>query len=270
MSPDGGRLVAIGNFSVVAGQTRHQLAVINLTTTPATLSAWSTTRYQPECATGTPTYMRGVDISGGRHLVRRGDRRVHATPAGCATPPTRWDFGADAAEQAADLGELHRRRHAAVGGHHRRRGLRRRSPAVAGQHSRRTASAAGSVSAARASARSTRSPAGRCSWNPSKERGVGTAEIYATPAGLWIGSDTSTVAGEFHGKIAFFPVLLTLNASSGSRSRPVNRSAPRSVFQAVRWMRPWGRLVGPRRATSGRRRMPSLSMGTPNARRPRR
>jgi hypothetical protein len=44
------------------------------------------------------------------------------------------------------------------------------------------------------------------SWNPTKERGVGTAEIYATPAGLWIGSDTSTVAGEFHGKIAFFPL----------------------------------------------------------------
>ncbi|MFD0594927.1 hypothetical protein ACFQZ4_23165 [Catellatospora coxensis] len=43
-------------------------------------------------------------------------------------------------------------------------------------------------------------------WNPGKDRGVGTEDIYPTTAGLWIASDTDTVHGEFHGRIAFFPL----------------------------------------------------------------
>jgi hypothetical protein len=202
VSPDGRRLVAIGNFSVVAGQSRHQLAVINLATSPATLSSWSTTRYQPECAAGTPTYMRGVDIAADGSwfaVVTAG----YTYPGRLCDSTARWNFGTDASNKqpawvnytggdsllsVAITGVA-----VYVGGHQRWLDARD-SPGQNGGVSRPGIGALNPTT-------------GRAlSWNPGKERGVGTGEIYASPAGLWIGSDTSTTAGEFHGKIAFFPL----------------------------------------------------------------
>jgi hypothetical protein len=44
------------------------------------------------------------------------------------------------------------------------------------------------------------------SWNPGKTRGVGGKEMLATPAGLWVGSDTPRFAGEFRSDLAFLPL----------------------------------------------------------------
>ncbi len=35
---------------------------------------------------------------------------------------------------------------------------------------------------------------------------MGTGELYATDRGLWVGSDTVTVAGEYHARLAFLPL----------------------------------------------------------------
>ena len=43
-------------------------------------------------------------------------------------------------------------------------------------------------------------------WNPGKTRGVGTKVIYATPAGIWFGSDGRRFAGQIHDSIAFTPL----------------------------------------------------------------
>jgi hypothetical protein len=63
ISPDGSRLVAIGNFDQVNGAKRHQFAVFDLTTNPATLANYYTTRFEPTCATSIQQYMRDVQFS---------------------------------------------------------------------------------------------------------------------------------------------------------------------------------------------------------------
>jgi hypothetical protein len=45
------------------------------------------------------------------------------------------------------------------------------------------------------------------SWNPGKERGVGTFALVATSDGLWVGSDTNWIAGELHPRIALLPLV---------------------------------------------------------------
>src|SRR4029079_19099831 len=43
------------------------------------------------------------------------------------------------------------------------------------------------------------------SWNPGRERGEGAQALYATPAGLWVGSDTTQFGTQRRGRIAFLP-----------------------------------------------------------------
>jgi hypothetical protein len=201
-NPAGTRLVLIGNFSSAAGQARHQIAVVDIGVSPATLSPWATTRYQPECASGTPTYMRGVDISadgtwfavvtaGFTFSGRLCDSatRWNLTTETAGKQPTWTNFtGGDSLLSVAITGAA-----VYVGGH--QRWLDARDASGQGPGVSRPGIGAIDPNTGRALA-----------WNPGKERGVGTGELYATPAGLWIGSDTSTTAGEFHGKIAFFPL----------------------------------------------------------------
>jgi len=204
VTPNGGRLVIIGNFSTVAGQARHQIAVINLATSPATLTAWATTRYQPTCSNGAPSYVRGIDIAADGSWFVVVTAGFMFTGRLCDSA-ARWDFGADAPNKqptwvnytggdtllsVAITGPA-----VYVGGHQRwLNNPQGRNSAGPGAVSREGIGAIHPTTGL------------ALSWNPGKERGVGTAEIYATSAGLWIGSDTSTTAGEFHGKIAFFPL----------------------------------------------------------------
>jgi hypothetical protein len=63
ITPDGTRLIAIGNWTYVAGLQRDQIVMLNLTTTPVSVTDWATTRYQQQCARVFDTYMRDIDIS---------------------------------------------------------------------------------------------------------------------------------------------------------------------------------------------------------------
>ena len=204
VSADGTRLIFIGNFSTVAGQARHQLAVAWLSSTGATLSGWSTTRYQPTCSGGTPTYMRGVDISPDGTWFAVVTTGYTYTGLLCDTA-TRWEFGTETSGKQPTWVNY-------TGGD-TLLSVAITGPAVyVGGHQRwldnpygRDSAGAGAVS--RPGIGAIHPTTGKAlAWNPTKERGVGTAELYATERGLWIGSDTSTVAGEYHGKIAFFPL----------------------------------------------------------------
>ena len=63
-SADGRWLVIGGNFVDVAGQARHQLAVIDLGGATAAVADWSTDGYVNDCASVyDDTWIRGIDIS---------------------------------------------------------------------------------------------------------------------------------------------------------------------------------------------------------------
>ncbi|MFI6332560.1 hypothetical protein ACIBBG_30170 [Micromonospora chersina] len=204
VSADGRRLVFVGNFSSVAGVARHQLAVANLSDTGAALSGWSTLRYQPQCAASMPTYLRGVDISpDGTWFV--------AVTTGAAFPGTlcdaasRFEFGTETAAKQPTWVNY-------TGGDTLLSVAITGAAVYVGGHQRwldnpygRNSAGAGAVS--RPGIGAIHPTTGKAlAWNPTKDRGVGTAELYATDRGLWVGSDTVTVAGEYHARVAFLPL----------------------------------------------------------------
>ncbi|MDG4799882.1 hypothetical protein [Micromonospora sp. WMMD980] len=204
VSADGRRLVFAGNFSSVAGQARHQLAVANLTATGAALSGWSTVRYQPRCSKSIPTYLRGVDIApdgtwftavttGGPFPGTLCDAaaRFELGAETAGRQPTWVNYtGGDTLLSVAVTGAA-----VYVGGHQR----------WLDNPSGRNAAGPGAVS--RPGVGAINPTTGRAlAWNPTKDRGVGTAELYASERGLWLGSDTVTVAGEYHARVAFLPL----------------------------------------------------------------
>ncbi|MCZ7436634.1 hypothetical protein O7598_09550 [Micromonospora sp. WMMC241] len=204
VSADGRRLVFAGNFSSVAGQVRHQLAVANLTTTGATLSGWSTTRYQPQCSRSIPTYLRGVDISAdGAWFVAV--TTGGAFPGTLCDTATRFEFGTETAGKQPTWANY-------TGGDTLLSVAVTGAAVYVGGHQRwldnpsgRNSAGPGAVS--RPGIGAINPTTGRAlAWNPTKDRGVGTAELYATDRGLWLGSDTVTVAGEYHARVAFLPL----------------------------------------------------------------
>ena len=63
-SPDGTKLLAVGNFKLVNGQDRNQIAMIDLSTSPSIpLANWQTQKFAPACASRFDTYIRDVDFS---------------------------------------------------------------------------------------------------------------------------------------------------------------------------------------------------------------
>src|SRR4029453_18729206 len=205
ISPDGTRLIAIGNWTSVAGLQRDQIVILNLTTTPVSVTDWATTRFQQQCASVFDTYMRDVDISpDGSYFVvgttgaYRAGSLCDAPPRGEVGPPrprqqpTWVDYtGGDALYSVAITGTA-----VYVGGHQRRM-----------NNSFAADKAGPGAGAPRGGAPPPPAPRAPLSWNPGRDRGVGAFALVATAQGLWIGSDTDRIGRyEYHAKIAFMPL----------------------------------------------------------------
>ena len=67
------------------------------------------------------------------------------------------------------------------------------------------------------------------SWNPGRTRGVGAQALFATNQGLWVGSDTTRIGGETHGRVALLPL-------AGGSTVPAVAAAtlPNDLFVAPR------------------------------------
>jgi hypothetical protein len=208
VSAGGSRLVILGNFQNVGGRARSQLAVIALRAgRPATMVPWATNGYRPGvCAVTTPMYVRAVDISpDGKYFVvvssgawRGADRlcdtaaRWELGPTGQIKPTWVEYTGGDTLTSVAVTGAA-----VYVGGHQRWMNNSNTPDGGSGgpgSTSRNGLSALDPVNGL------------AYSWNPGRERGAGVFDIVATTTGIYIGHDTDVVGGEYHPRVAFFPL----------------------------------------------------------------
>ena len=204
VNPAGTRLVAIGNFTAVGGVARRQVAVLDVAAGgPAAVANWQTDRFADACASVFDTYMRDVDVSpDGTYFVvvttgaYRAGRlcdtasRWETGASGSGLQPTWASYtGGDTLWSVGVTGTA-----VYVGGHQRWHNNPFRGDAAgAGAVPREGIAALDPVNGL------------PFSWNPGRTRGVGVFALYATAEGLWVGSDTEQLGGEFHARLGMFP-----------------------------------------------------------------
>jgi hypothetical protein len=209
IQPDGTDLVVIGNFRTVQGQSRPQIAMVDLTGPTATLDSWHTTRYSTTCSRSFETYMWGLDASpDGKYFA------IGTTGAYSGGPSTgtlcdtvaRWEFDAVGPNQnptwidytGGDTVTDIEVTGAAIyaGGHFRWMNNPYSSDRTGPGAVRRMGLAA-------------LDPRNGLpfSWNPGRARGWGVWGFASNDQGLWIGHDTATVGGETHERLALMPLV---------------------------------------------------------------
>ncbi|MGH9246805.1 MAG: PKD domain-containing protein [Acidimicrobiales bacterium] len=207
VSPDGSRLVAIGNFTHVNGQRREQIAVVELLGSRARLADWHTARFEPTCSRSFDTYMRDVDIDPtGMYFALATTGAYSGGPPKLCDSASRWELGVRGSNQQPtwvdytggdtlwSVGVTGAAVY--VGGHQR------------WQNNPFSGDRAGPGAVEREGLAALDPLNGvPFSWNPGRDRGVGVYELTGTDAGLWVGSDTDRIGRfEYHGRLAMFPL----------------------------------------------------------------
>ena len=191
ISPDGSRLVAIGNWTSVAGLQRDQIVMLNLTTSPVSVTDWATTRFQQQCAKVFDTYMRDVDISPDGSYFVVGTTGAYRAGSLCDAA-SRWETGATGSGQQPTWADY-------TGGDTLYSVAITGTAVYVGGHQRWlnnsfAADRAGPGAVAREGIAALDPVNGLpLSWNPGRDRGVGAFALVATSQGLWIGSDTDRI-----------------------------------------------------------------------------
>ena len=215
VAPDKSKLVAVGNFIAVNGQTRWRAFMVDLGPTSASLAPWYYSQLSKSCGASEkrPAYLRDVDFSpdgsgffvvstGGAPLS--GDRGLTLCDAAArfntATPsPTRpawitYANGDTLLSTVATASAVYVQGHQKSLGSETHEGIGAINPST------------GAV----------------LSWDPWKQRGFGGQVLVVTGPesprqGLWVGSDTTQIGGgtsptggpagspEVHERWAFFP-----------------------------------------------------------------
>jgi hypothetical protein len=209
VNPGESRLVAIGNFATVGTASRPRAFMVDLGATQATLASWYYEPLKNACAAASlAAYLRDVDFSpDGSYFVLAATGYIpkfggvgrdicdaaarFETAIANPTRPTWINYtGGDTLHSVAAVGSA-----VYVGGHQRwldnPSGNNSAGPGAVGREG------IGAIDSVTGKA---------LSWNPGKTRGVGTKVIYATPTGVWFGSDGRRFAGAIHDSIAFTPL----------------------------------------------------------------
>ncbi|MDN5766030.1 MAG: PKD domain-containing protein [Humibacillus sp.] len=208
-TPDGSRLVAIGNFKKVDGLMRDQVVVLDLTGSTSDVQGdWRTRRYEPACFSWAfDSYVRGLSVSpdgsyfvitatGGQNNGSLCDAaaRFEFSATGDNVQPTWIDYAGGDTLWGVEVTE-----HAVyVGGHNR------------WMNNSSGSDYAGQGAVPRPGLAALDPKTGMpLAWNPGRNpRGVAVFVLYATPAGLWMGSNTDWVGNRAfkRPKLAFFPL----------------------------------------------------------------
>jgi hypothetical protein len=209
VSPDQRRLVAIGNFTSVAGDDRWRAFMVNLRSDTANLNRWSYPPFQRMCSAGTvPSYLKDVDFSP--------DSSYFIVVASGFVPQS-GGLGTDVCDAAARF-ETSVRNPAAptwinyTGGDTLHSTVATGTVVYVQGHQRWLDNPfgendAGPGAVSREGIGALNPTTGKAlSWNPGKTRGVGGKDLLATSAGLWVASDGAYFNGEYRSRIAFCPL----------------------------------------------------------------
>ncbi|MGZ4508079.1 MAG: PKD domain-containing protein [Blastococcus sp.] len=209
ISPDGTRLVAIGNFKQADGLSRDQVAMVLLQPDAAVVDPnWATTRYSPACFSWAfDSYVRDVQFApdgsffsisstGGANTGTLCDSvtRWETTDTGADVQPRWVDYaGGDTIFSVEITGSV-----VYVGGHMRwmNNSFGHDSPG------------AGAVPRPGLAALDPRTGV-PLSWNPGRNpRGVGARALLATATGLYVGMDTPYIGNRQYLRpgLAYFPL----------------------------------------------------------------
>lgn len=209
VSPNGSRLVGIGNFTHVDGAPRSRAFMLNLGASSASLSSWYYKPLQRACAASSiPSQLRDVDFSpDGSYFVMVATGWVpqaggvgtdicdvaarFETDKLAPRKPTWTNYtGGDTLHSVAITGAA-----VYVQGHQRwldnPQGVDTKGPGAVDRPG------IGAIDPVTGKA---------LAWNPTKDRGIGGKDFYATSQGLWVGSDTDRFRSEYHSGIAFCPL----------------------------------------------------------------
>ena len=241
ITPDGSRLVAIGNFRTVSGQSRVQVAMINTSGARAALTDWSTTRFSNACHQNFPTYTLAIDFSpDGRYFViGTGGAFFGGAGTGvlCDTN-TRWETNRSGPAQQPTwvnylAGDTTNAIHATgsaiyIGGH-----FRWVNSAFVGDRR-----GPGSVDRKGMAALDPRNGL-PLNWIAGKlPLRWGVMRFYSTAEGLWVGHDGDTLGNETTGRMGLLPRLSgRLLPSDNTGSLPGNaylagtQNVPTGVFR---------------------------------------
>lgn len=224
LRPDGSKLVVIGNWTEVEGQSRPQIAMIDLTTPTATLDSWATERYGTRCSRSFETYMWGVSTSPDGEYFAIGTTGAYSGGPDAGTlcdAVARWEFdrsgpgqqptwvsytGGDTVTQVmATKAAIY------MGGHFRWMnnpwGIDRAGP--------------GAVRRMGLAALDPRNGM-PMRWNPTRKRGWGVWGFAADEHGLWVGHDTSTMGKETHDRLGLFPLTSRTSPNDNTGVLPAN------------------------------------------------
>ncbi len=205
VTPAADKLIAVGNFTTVAGLPRDQAVLLNIGGASASVSGWQTNFFTSSCSNGFDTFMRDVAISpDGRYavFVTTGAYRANTscdtmsrfeiTGSSAGLAPTWINMtGGDTTTAVTIAGPV-----IYVGGHFRWVN----NPSAADKPGQGAIERTGLAAL---------NPENGMpyEWNPTRERGYGVYDFLVTSQGLWVGSDTNTLGGEFRPRIGFFPLV---------------------------------------------------------------
>ncbi|MBV1855707.1 delta-60 repeat domain-containing protein [Catellatospora tritici] len=203
LSPDGTRLVAIGNFNSARGLPRSQVVMLDVTGPEAVVTDWTAPFYGIRCDSRFDSYVRGVDYSpdgswfvvvttghdSGPDLPCTAAARFEATGSGEHAPTWVNHTGGHSLYAVAVTGPA-----VYVGGHQlwqdNTYGQKTRGP---GAVDRPGIAALDPVTGL------------ALPWNPTRSRGAGVRAFAVSARGLLVGSDTDELGGEYHARIGLFP-----------------------------------------------------------------
>ncbi len=208
VNPAGTRLVALGNFTTVGGQSRRRAFMLDLGAT-ATLSAWYYAPLANLCrAASKPDYLRDVDFSPDGSYFAMVSTGYIPAPGGLGRDvcdatarfettnlapvrPTWLNYtGGDTLESVTVTGAA-----VYVQGHQRwldnPQGVDSAGPGAVSRQG------IGAINPTTGKA---------LAWNPGKSRDVGGRDFLVTATGLWVASDGRYFAGEQRWGIAFCPL----------------------------------------------------------------